>query len=1064
MSLLDTYAIRIAKHLNISLEGWWEDLFKDFFEDKQDSGDVDVWEEPRLPDTIGVASTSWTELLSRSDTDMKPYMNYNGKSGVVEYDTGVDWFLVRFRDSSLYLYTEKSTAAEHIYQMRRLAETGSGLNSYLNRVVGKQYAGRNYKGVIAMAQGMESYQSKRALRALQLIIAHKNTFMQETISQEGIGELFTRLKNYVQGKDEHGIKGDEKKPGTKIKAEHWWAPEYKKEIDQVRDAIKRYYLNPTWLDKQKFVTGTVDGKGIAGPLNFDGRLGDDPLSNIPKGLQWTYAREKQWVTILNQYDKQLRTIDERVKKATTGSNNTDEKAHALVINAMKEMRALPKPKLPKDNTCGLGNRNLTLDKDGDVQTAVVKPLQTTNALKALTKEQVVEAAKLLLKLLDHEDVYDRIKGPSWLDHSDGDDFNDWLNDNHESDYMEYYDFDHHAMNQTYMDGVFDLLDEPGLLAAIEKWIDRSIVSNVSNETIGITAHKNVLERTSPLNLRKKNIAMSVKNTISNEGSDINYFDNLWPENTTVSVEAITKEDIQKWYKMLLDILRKNIGNFIRRLTDKSETNKKLIESVKQNSRKPLKETFNVKLSSVVAGTCLRNGVPDEGEFTSKITPLWKVITDIGSALDKATTYKTLADFGEGTKNLYQHLVKERQKMREILESYYEDGGAEIEVNEDGLSTFGSIANNLSKLALRQDFGDRLEDTYNRVKKIGNFNDVDQELDKNTKAEFAALMDKTVKQIYDIGNTWNHFVNIVINSLDHIVKKAVGVGEEPSTEAFDKLVANAGRDGLTPQAQAALAISLELFKPPQSEVVSNEGIWGAVRYIFGGNYEDVPKINVAYDEATEAVERTYGNPAWVSKRRLAKGKVKLKLSSRVGTDGPEAVFEEVRKNNAKSLATNTEIIKKEIEYLSKVAKAVMSGDPEKCKAINDMFENNFKGQFEKAPKMDFGQAGEVEALDASGIAKASEVFEQAMKYRLQTDALFTSGFFKNFYTENAERPRFGNGGTVTSKANGEVKELAIHLGTRLNMLEEAYYDNVMDGWSNVDAVVRGTLALMEASAG
>lgn len=766
MSLLDTYAMQIAKYLNVSLEGWWEDLFKQFFEDKQDSGDVDVWEEPRLPDTIGVASTSWTELLSRSDEDMVQYMNYGGKSGIVEYDTGVDWFLVRFRDGSLYLYTEKSTAPEHIYQMRRLAETGSGLNSYLNRVVGNQYAGRNYKGVIAMTQGMESYQSKRALRALQLIIAHKNTLMQETISQEGIGEMFTRLKNYAQGKDEHGIKDDEKKPGTKIKAEHWWSEEYEKEIKQIRDAIKRFYLNPNWLDKQKFVTGTVDGKGIAGPLNFDGKLGDDPLGNVPKGLQWTYAREKQWVTILNQYDQQLRNIDKRVKKETTGSGNTDEKAHALVIDAMKEMRALPEPKLPKDNACGLGNRNLVLDKDGHVETAVVKPLQISNTMKALTKEQVIEAAKLLLMLLDHEDVYDRIKGPSWLDHSDGDDFNEWLSDNYESDYMEYYDFDHHTLDQIYMDGVFDLVDEPGLLAAIEKWIDRSISGNVSNETISI-------------------------------------------------------------------------------------------------------------------------------------------------------------------------------------------------------------------------------------------------------------------------------------------------------EAFNQMEGKAGKDGLSPQAKKALEITRKLVFPV---AVSNEGIWGAVRYLFGGNYDDLPKINTAYDEATEAVERTYGNPDWVRKRRLAKGKVKLKGFSQVGVMGPGKALEKVKQTNAKSLAKNTETVKKEIEYLGKVAKAIQSGDQEKCKAINDMFEKEFKGEFEAAEKIDFGAAGEVEALTAEGLDKAATVFDEAMKYRVQTDALYSGGFFKLFYTEGAERPRFGSDGVTTAKVDGAAKDLSVNLGKRLDQIEKAYYEVVMSGWANVDAVVKGTLLLMEESAG
>lgn len=767
MSLLDTYAVRIAKYLNVSLEGWWEDLFKQFFEDKQDSGEVDVWEEERLPDTMGVATTSWTELLSRTDEDMIQYMNYGGKSGVVEYDTGVDWFLVRFRDGSLYLYTEKSTAPEHIYQMRRLAETGSGLNSYLNRIVGNEYAGRNYKGVIAMAQGMESYQSKRALRALQLIIAHKNTLMQETISQEGIGEMFTRLKNFVQGKDEHGIKGDEKKPGAKLKSgDKWWSDEYRKEIEQIRDAIKRYYLNPTWLDKQKFVTGSVDGKGIAGPLNFDGKLGDNLLENVHKGIAWTLQKEKQWIDIVTPYDRQIQTIDTRVKKATTDSGNTDEKALDLVVKAIKEMQSLPEPKIPKDSSCGLGNRNLMFDKHGHVSAMVVKPLQTADKVKALTKEQVIEAAKLLLELLDFDNVYARFKTPGWLDHSDGDEFNDWLNDDHESVYFEYYEMDHHALDDKYVSCLFYLIDEPAVLGALEKLIDRSISGSVSNETI-------------------------------------------------------------------------------------------------------------------------------------------------------------------------------------------------------------------------------------------------------------------------------------------------------SVEAFNQMESRAGKDGLSPQAQKALEITRKLVFPV---AVSNEGIWGAVRYIFGGNYEDLPKINTAYDEATEAVNRTYGNPDWVRSRRLAKGKVKLKGFSQVGVMGPAKALEKVKQNNAKSLAKNTDTVKKEIEYLSKVAKAIQSGDKDKCKAILDMFEKDFKGEFEAAEQMDFGSSGEVDALSPEGLDKAAAIFDEAMKYRLQTDALYSGGFFKVFYTEGAERPRFGSDGVVTAKADGSVRELSIALGKRLHQIEDKYYSNVMSGWGNVDAVVKGTLLIMEASAG
>lgn len=765
MSVLDRYAARIAKRLNISLEGWWEDLFKQFFEDPIDSGEVDVWEEPELAEAVGVPQSSWSELLTRGD-EMTHYINYGGNSGVESYDSGDGWFMVRFKDGSLYLYTTKSTTEDHLYQMRRLAEMGSGLNSYLNRVVGKQYAGRNYRGSVAMVPGMESYQSQKAFRAFQLIIAHKNTLMEQTISQEGLGQMFTRLKNFVQGKDEHGIKGDEKKPGAKLKSgEKWWSDEYRKEIEQVRDAVKRYYLNPNWLDKQKLITGDVDGTGIAGPLNFNGELGDNPLGNVQKGIEWAHAKEKQWVGIVSIYEKEIRKIDNRVKQETVGSGNIGDEGHALVEKAFQQMQALPEPKLPDDKTCGLGNIGLKVGREGSIDAVAVKPYVTKSRMKALTKEQIIEAAKLILLLLDHDYVYSRVKTPGWLDHSDGHKFNEWLNDNYESTYMDYYDFDHHTMDQLYIDCLDSLVDEPLTLTALEKWIDRSIGGTVSKESI-------------------------------------------------------------------------------------------------------------------------------------------------------------------------------------------------------------------------------------------------------------------------------------------------------SLETFQSLKGKAGKDGLTPQAEEALNIALEFHSTLS---VSNEGIWGAVRYLFGGNYEDLPKINTAYDEATEAVERTYGNPEWVKKRRLAKGQVKVKGFDDVAED-PEKAFEAVKKTNAKSLATNTETIKKEIEYLGKVAKAVASGDEEKCKAVLDMFEPQFKGQFEAAPEMDLGRGGPVDALTPEGIAKAAQVFAEAMKYRVQTDALYSSGFFKMFYTEGAERPRFGSEGVTTAKADGSVRELSIALGKRLHQIEDKYYSNVMSGWGNVDAVVKGTLLIMEASAG
>lgn len=468
MSILDRYKARILKQLNVSTEDWWDDLRKEYYEDTLDSGPVDVWEEPELPKAIGVKSPVWTELLTRGDDDMFHYRNLGGKSGVSEYDTGPDWFLIKFKDGSMYLYTVKSTDPSHIQNMRQLAEMGSGLNSYVNRLVGNQYAGRNYKGAITLTPGIESHQNKQLVRALQLIIAYQNT-----------------LK----------------------------------------------------------------------------------------------------------------------------------------------------------------------------------------------------------------------------------------------------------------------------------------------------------------------------------------------------------------------------------------------------------------------------------------------VTDMSTQI--------------------------------------------------------------------------------------------------------------------------------------------------AIEQFKDMETKAGKDGLEPIARQALHITLEYL----GVKVSNESLWGAVKYLFGGNYENLPKVNAAYDEAVDSVKNTYGNPDWVKKRRLNTGSVKIKSYSAVAKEGPNKVFERVKANNAKSLEINSKIFKDELEYLSKYA-SFLSGndrqDKEKAKSLNEMFITKPNHSFEQADEMDLGSADTVKALSAEDIIATAQVFIEAVSYRRKTDQLYSSGFYKAFHTDTGKQ-RYGREGTETAKLDGDAKELSLKIGVRIDHMEEAFYGSIMSAWDNIDGVVRGSLMLMEASA-
>ena len=71
---------------------------------------------------------------------MIPYKNLGGQSNVIAYSTTSDSITVEFRDHSLYLYNYGSAGIDNITQMKALAANGCGLNSFINKIVKKNYA------------------------------------------------------------------------------------------------------------------------------------------------------------------------------------------------------------------------------------------------------------------------------------------------------------------------------------------------------------------------------------------------------------------------------------------------------------------------------------------------------------------------------------------------------------------------------------------------------------------------------------------------------------------------------------------------------------------------------------------------------------------------------------------------------------------------------------------------------------------------------------------------------------------------------------------------------------
>lgn len=73
---------------------------------------------------------------------MLPYRNLDGNSGVTAYEIGADFIRVEFNSSNVYRYTYANSNRRNVEEMKRLAEAGAGLATFINEHVGELYASR----------------------------------------------------------------------------------------------------------------------------------------------------------------------------------------------------------------------------------------------------------------------------------------------------------------------------------------------------------------------------------------------------------------------------------------------------------------------------------------------------------------------------------------------------------------------------------------------------------------------------------------------------------------------------------------------------------------------------------------------------------------------------------------------------------------------------------------------------------------------------------------------------------------------------------------------------------
>lgn len=70
---------------------------------------------------------------------MQQYKTANPNTGVIAYETGKDSISIKFRDGSVYVYTNQSAGKAAITEMKLLAKKGEGLTTYINQHVKDHY-------------------------------------------------------------------------------------------------------------------------------------------------------------------------------------------------------------------------------------------------------------------------------------------------------------------------------------------------------------------------------------------------------------------------------------------------------------------------------------------------------------------------------------------------------------------------------------------------------------------------------------------------------------------------------------------------------------------------------------------------------------------------------------------------------------------------------------------------------------------------------------------------------------------------------------------------------------
>lgn len=73
---------------------------------------------------------------------MIKYKNLSGESNIVAYQFDENSIIIQFKSGKVrnYLYDYSNPGITHVEKMKKLAESGRGLNSYISRIVRSNFA------------------------------------------------------------------------------------------------------------------------------------------------------------------------------------------------------------------------------------------------------------------------------------------------------------------------------------------------------------------------------------------------------------------------------------------------------------------------------------------------------------------------------------------------------------------------------------------------------------------------------------------------------------------------------------------------------------------------------------------------------------------------------------------------------------------------------------------------------------------------------------------------------------------------------------------------------------